>query len=152
MQYLLFTSRIQQQPLTASHRPTYFFHHIPSFASRLYQLKFRPNRFQIQCVQVYWISFDEAGIQNFQLFFKKLIWQFCFSMSKWLFGCKTMVLSLVCGREGSGIFFTPKMGHFFNIPAPRPHTHTSDRTFILPPKFHFDIEQQNCQISFLKNN
>ena len=56
----------------------------------------------LQCVHLYLIHFDEAGIQNYQLFFKKLIWQFCFSMSKWLFGCKTKVLSLLCGRWGQG--------------------------------------------------
>ena len=37
----------------------------------------------LQCVHVYRLHFDEAGIQNFYLFFKKLIWQFCSSMSKW---------------------------------------------------------------------
>jgi hypothetical protein len=60
------------------------------------------------------------------------------------------VLPLVCGRGGRGTFFTPKMGHFFNIPAPCPHT--NNKTFILHPYNHFDIEKQNCQISFLKNN
>ena len=55
----------------------------------------------------------------------------------------------LCGRGGKGIFFTPKMGQFFNISAPRPHT--SDKTFILHPNYHFDIEKQNCQISFSKN-
>ena len=119
------------------------------------------------------------------------------------------VLPLVCGRGGRGTFFTPKMGHFFNIfnfnklivltkwnwiffdkiilknhveksrrrkkwlqttgqPSPTkiksmtlfgvkqgltpPHPHTSDRIFILHRNSHFGIEEQNCQISFLKNN
>ena len=44
--------------------------------------------------------FDEVGIQNFHLFFKKLIWQFCSSMSKWNFGGKMKVLSLVCVSVG----------------------------------------------------
>ena len=45
-----------------------------------------------------------------------------------------------------------KMTHFGvkKIPVP-PCSHKSDRTFILHRNYHFDIEKQNCQISFLKN-
>ena len=52
---------------------------------------------------------------------------------------------------GAGIL---KKWPFFGvkkIPLP-PRPHTSDRTFDLHPNNHFNIEKQNCQISFLKNN
>ena len=45
-----------------------------------------------------------------------------------------------------------KMTHFgvkkMHMP---PRSHKSDRTVILQRNYHFDKEEQNCQISFLKN-
>ena len=63
---------------------------------------------------------------------------------KWNFAC-----CITTDAKIASAAFKAKMRQFFNIFAPRPHT--SDKTFILHPNYHFDIEKQDCQISFLKN-